>query len=178
MPFPLDHYLFRTTWIDGISYNFLSLRELPVEFNAVESSSKEEENDRKDSATNNRMKENDVYYSQNICSIFGREKNGSGHWNTFAKFDYMVGMMIRKRKGIEANSTWFENIIVKVGKPSKSIQNILTELQFYRQPIRRRGKMRWSWTITDNSRRVRRKIHWYSSSIHSTSYDGVIKTGI
>mmetsp|Transcript_9528 Transcript_9528/g.14560 ORF Transcript_9528/g.14560 Transcript_9528/m.14560 type:complete len:111 (+) Transcript_9528:247-579(+) len=49
-------------------------------FNAVESSSKEEENDRKDSATNNRMKENDVYYSQNICSIFGREKNGSGHW--------------------------------------------------------------------------------------------------
>jgi len=25
--------------------------------------------------------------------------------HTFAKFDYMVGMMIRKRKGIEANST-------------------------------------------------------------------------
>ncbi len=26
-----------------------------------------------------------------------------GH--TFAKFDYMVGMMIKKRKGIEANRT-------------------------------------------------------------------------
>jgi len=51
-------------------------------FNAVESSSKEEENDRKDSSTNNsnRMKKNNVHYSQNICSIFGREKNGSGHW--------------------------------------------------------------------------------------------------
>ncbi len=143
-------------------------------FNAVESSSKEE-NDRKDSATNNRMKKNDVRYSQNICGIFGRRE-----WiRTYVRQVWLRGWHDdRKRKGIEANRTWFENIIVKVGrKASKSIQNILTQLQFYRQPIRRRG--RWSdLELTYHKqlkRRVRRKIHWYSSSIHSTSYDEVQK---
>jgi len=99
------------------------------------------------------------------------EENGSGH--TFAKFDYVVGMMIRKRKGIEANRTWFENIIVKVGrKASKSIQNILTQLQFHRQPIRRRG--RWSdLELTYHKqlkRRVRRKIHWIGTLLQSIQH--------
>ena len=59
---------------------------------------KKKKNDRKDSTTNYRIKKDDVLYSQNICSIFGREKNGSGY--TFIKLDYMVDMMIRK--GVDA----------------------------------------------------------------------------
>jgi len=63
----------------------------------LETFSKEEENDRKDSTTNNRMKKNDVRYSQNICSIFGREKEWIGHM--------VCNVMIREYHRVKVGNT-------------------------------------------------------------------------